>query len=340
MTLKKFSQTTVVAFLMFSSSFSKGQAGMSNPEDIEKIKAQTLLIMIEEPKEELLAKLKPEEQEIYKQDITTYNEMMRNLFPKIWTLSTDVDFKTRKEIMALIKAKDANYAYLEYEKYKVQFANALSFRATFQTGSKDDLKKLLNPAPSYAETTIAIRFTEKPNTSLEVISIRMPSAFPTKGEMACAVKQIEYTFTKKMEGIKNMALASQYRKEAKRLANMTLLINKDDIDASEDAVKEVYAYPYEIINGKERQDLAMISGDSAYAVISVIPVGNGQFSYRVFATDGTLLAIANSEQERGVSIGGIAAVEAGKSMVADQIKKDHFKIISNQVRDSIKFKNN
>jgi hypothetical protein len=65
MTLKRISQTFVAAFLLLSAGFVNGQAGMSNTEDIEKIKARTLLIMTEEPKEELLAKLKPEEQEKY-----------------------------------------------------------------------------------------------------------------------------------------------------------------------------------------------------------------------------------------------------------------------------------
>jgi hypothetical protein len=329
--------TFIVAFLLLNACIVNGQAGLANVDDIEKIKARTFLIMLEEPKEDLVAKLKPEEQERYKADIAAYNTMMKDLFPKVWTLSSKVDFKTRSEIMALIKAKDAGYAYLEYEKYRVQFANPASLRATFRTDKKEKLGGLNPIGGDYIASTVSIRLTEKANTSLEIISISLPSPFPTKGEMANAVKEILYTFDKRMNGMKTMQIATLPKKEAKRLANMTLLINSDDIDASEEMIKKVYPYPYEILSGKAKQDLAILSNDSAYAVIKVIPHSDRNYSYYVFAAaDGALLATANDSQSTGVSLGG-GILDDAKALTANQIKSDHFKLIANQVKDSIKF---
>jgi hypothetical protein len=328
----------ILTLFFLSAYLVNGQAGLANPEDIGKIKERTFLIMLEEPKKELMAKLKPEEQEKYTADINSYNEMMKTLMPKVWTLSSKIDFKTRSEIMELINARDPNYTYLEYEKYRVQLGSVGGFRSTFQSDAKRDLLNVVNPGGAIAETNLSIRPTDKAATSLEIISVRMPSVFPTKGEMANAVKEILYTFDKRMAGMKTMQLATQPKREAKRLATMKLLINSDDLNATEEQIKKVYPYPYEIVKGKEQQDLAILSNDTSYAVIKVIPLGNKSYAYRVFAaSDGTLLASSNNSQSTGVSVGGIGVIDDARAMEAHKIKDDHLKLIGNQVRDSIKY---
>jgi hypothetical protein len=331
-------QNLLIVLLLIQATISYGQAGLSNPDDIEKIKQRTFLVMLEEPKQDLMEKLKPEEQENYTADINAYNSMMQELMPALWKISAKLEFKKRSEIMELIKSKDQGYAYLEYEKYRVQFANVSSLRMTFKSEKGEKMGGLNPVGETYIASSISIRLTEKANTSLEIISIPVASPFPSKGEMALAVKEILYTFDKRASGIKTMQLATLPKKEAKKLEKMKLLVNADDTDASEEAIKKVYPYPFELVKGKEALDAAILTGDSGTAVIKIIPNGNRSYSYKVFScSEGGMLASSNSSENGGVYIGPASGLQMAQSVMADRIRAEHFKLIATDIKNSIKY---
>lgn len=325
-----------ITLLMLAGAFAAApvmaQVGLSKPEAIEKVKARTMLVIVEEPSEKLLKSLKPEEIDNYKNDIASYNAMMAELAPKYWTMSPKIEFKTRTEVYKLVEAKDAGYAFMEYEKYRVQFATSSSYYATRRAcGFKDRLAGTNPIGGDYIRSEFSIRLTDDKMYGLPIIGITMPSPCPTSADLVFAFKTIQNHFKYKLEGLNEIKVSQLFKTNAPQLKNLTLYVNKQDTECSIDDIKKVYPYPVEMFESREAIDNAIMKASEGIAVVIMIPYSESSYSFYAYkASDLTVLAYTNDSQSTGVSVGGIGMVDMARDLMRNKMKRDHFKIFAKQ----------
>lgn len=310
----------------------QAQVGLSKLEAIAKVKARTMLVIVEEPSEKLLSTIKPEELENYKKDIADYNAMMAELAPKIWTISPKIEFKTRAEVYKLVEAKDPGYAFMEYEKYRVQFASAASYYATRRAcGFKDKLAGTNILGGDYIKSEFSIRLTDDKMYGLQIIGIPMPSPCPTSADLVFAMKTIQLHFKYKEEGLSEIKISQLFKTNAPQLKNMKLYVNKQDTEATLEDIKKVYSHPVEMFEGRAEIDQAILNATEGIAVCIMIPHSDQSYSFYVYkASDLSVLAYTNDSQSTGVSVGGIGMVDMARDLTRNKMKRDHFKIFGKQ----------
>ena len=275
--MKKLFCTLIALIGLQVAASAQSMMGMPVKEDLEKVKARPMLVVLreEDPKITNKLKKKPEALAQYKADIETYNTKIQKIAPQFWTLSKSVIFKTETELKELQKAKSKEYAYLEYRNEKMQENYGYE---TFKRGTGDQ----------WTTAAIEIRFTEKPAAPPAGYAT-MLSGSPTDLQLALAVKSLQ--------GIYNSIGKATSRKELhaqgiKKLKTKTLLLDKDLLASglNEKTIKAAYPYPFKIVDNATIEN-AVLNSEKEYAVINITPVmGIQAISHMVSDTSGDPLS--------------------------------------------------
>lgn len=306
----------------------KAQWGLAKKETVDALKSRTLIVVVEEPNAELMKKLDAAQKEFYSKDVEEYNISMKELMPKYWKWNDKVEFKTRSEVEQLVKSKSKLFAYIENTKYKVNFANKMSLNAT------QKLKKgeLMLMGGDYAETAMAVRLTDENSLGNPVYGIYLPSVFPSKGEMVFALKQLQLQLKYKSQGMKDGAINSLYKENAKQLVSKTLLLSKEKISLSEAEVKKVYPFTFQIVD-MNRIEQAFLSDDATCVTFVFVPRAGGIVStYVVDTNEGMEMGRTSNDQTTGFSISTPALDAVQKEDTKGTIRKDDLKIIAKQAK--------
>lgn len=318
-----------------ASTFLHAQIGNSKPEDIQEIKKRTLVIVTEEANEKLLSKLEGDQLAQYKKDIEDYNRDIKDAATAFWKFNAKIEYKTRAEADKLTKAKSKEYAYIEYNKFTVNCANAAAYKSTYQF--REGAKEVTMAGGDYICTQLNIRLCDNNPLGPPVFGVHLANPFPNKADLVYALKAMQIHFGYKLDGKKDNQIFNLFKENAKALENMTLLVNESNTELKIEDIKKAYPYPVELVK-KSRIDEAILNSEEKSAYVIVIPYEGNNFSFLILsAKDGTQLGYSNDEQSTGVKVGGLggsvgAAMDMNKEMTKSKVKKDHFKLFAKQVK--------
>ena len=327
---------TLLCSAVLATSFLHAQEGLSKAEDVKEIQKRTIIVVTEEVNEKLAAKLEGDQQAQYKKDIEDYNAAIKEAVPGFWTFNKEIEYKTRAEVDKLTKAKNKKYAYIEYNKFTVNTANAAAYKSTYQF--KEGAKDITFVGGDYNCTNLNIRLCDENPLGPPVYGVRLPNPFPDKTDLANALKSMQLQFGYKLDGKKDIPIFNMFKDNAKALTGLTLLVNETNTDLKIEDIKKAYPHPVELVS-KAKIDEAILKSDDKTAFVHVIPNEGSSYSFYILsAKDATVLGYTNDTQSTGVKVGGLVGGTAGtalalnKEMTKRKVKKDHFKIFAKHVK--------
>ena len=318
----------LILLFMLVSFLANAQWGVSKKEDVDAVKSRTLIVVVEEPNSNLLKNLNADDQQVYKQDIENYNNSMKVLVPKYWKWNVKIEFKTRTEVTALVKSKSKLYAYIEHNKFLVNYANKTAFGITQKIKTGD----VPLVGADYAETALVVRLTDQNPLGNPVYGIYIPAAFPTDAQLVYGLKQLQLQFKYKSQGLKDVAILGLFKDNAKLLAQKILLIDNLTIEFNDSDIKKIYPYPYKIVS-RAVIEKAILDNDPNFVAIYFIPRVSGVVSTFVFDTnEGLEMARTSNDYNTGVSVSTVQIDAIKTQSTKGTVRKDDLKIIAKQVK--------
>jgi hypothetical protein len=269
---------------------SSAQMGAPKADDVAKVKARQMVIVLREEDPELIKKYQKTPQKLteYKKEIATYNENIQKVAPQIWTFNSEVIFKPASEVAALQKSKNKEYAFTEFKLQKVKENSTLSSRK----GPFRD--EWVNPA-------ISIHLMEKPAATLGIAPFMTRT--PTEGELGLALLQLQTGYTNLESGVNPKELQKTH---AETLKTKTLLLDRALLKTglTEPIIKKAYPFDVEIAD-RAAIDQHILQQNPKYAVVSIAPVMGMQ-----------MLVHTVTDLETGNVLGYAAPGSAGSGMAA------------------------
>jgi hypothetical protein len=322
----------IILVLSLTPFFSFGQTGMSKQKDVQEIKNRSLIVVLEEANEKLTQKLKPEELDAYKADIEGYNKNIREAVALTWKFNPKIEYMTRAEMDKLVKAKSKEYAYVEYNKFTVNCANAAAYRSTLNLkDAKSHSNGTALVGGDYIATQLNIRLSDDNPLGPPVYAVRMAGPFPDKSDLAYALKAMELQLNYKLEGKSDRDINDLFKEKGKSLPTLTLLVDEQDTELKLEEIKKAYPYPVELVK-KDKIGQAILSSDAKTAFVIVIPYGNNSYSFLILSSaDCAEMGRTAPEQSTGMSV-GIGAMDAINDLSKSKVKKDHFKIFAKNAK--------
>lgn len=347
--MKKNAHPFLTMFVCFLLSFSlHAQMGIGKIEEIEAVKSRKLIVMIEEPREEMLKKIakrpKKGSVEDYKADLKAYNENVKLAVEKFWPYNkNDIQYMTFDQIEALHKKKSREYAVLACLSSK---ASSISSGYKFYEGLywvkniKDDFEDrkkgaFLDGMFTTMYINIIEDFGKRP-----VSYVPLYDVFPTKASIVYGITSMMNYFTMrinaKTKGIKmkdqREMQIDEMAEKASMLKDRTLLIREEWLDEklTEQTIKRVYPYKFKICD-RAFMDEAVMNQDPQYAYGVELPyiISTGQSNsvmYMQFVIDaGDSRAMAWVKPSTGSM--ALAANVTGKAGTSNFTEKTFEKIV-------------
>jgi hypothetical protein len=259
------------------------QMGFGKIEEIQQIKSRRLIVVIEEPSERMMKKLKKRPRkgdvEDYKADLVTFNENLKAVVEKFWPYNkSGIQYKTVKEVEKLEKSNSKGYAVLT-----ILSSKPSSMRAGFIYDDGiywvKDIKDDFDDRDDWMFSTMVINTIEdwgkKP-----VYYVPLFDVFPTKASMVYGIKSIQtyfnYRIAKKKSGVSSKEeqerKENQMKEKFPKLAQKTLLIRSEWIDEklNEEEIKKIYPFKFQLCD-REMLDKAVLEQDPNYAYGVIMP---------------------------------------------------------------------
>lgn len=272
------------------------QFSLTSKKDAQKIKNSILLVTLDEEDSEIGSKLagKPDKLEHYRTQVEGRNKALKNAIDKYWTFSSKVEYVTGAKAKEMMKVDKEKYVligfgqYIDYEKFKTGVGKDGSPAGWINPPSgtrpigAPSTGYYYNRSTKYSETanTITTLTVTDPGN---LIKVYLPNVYPSESDAVYGIQQIQYILNYILADEKNgmMKFPGQIKKNAVELKNLTLLLDKEDLDPklTEDAIKKAYPFQFKIVS-QEEIDKAILSKDSsvAYVQITDMPTGKGNVS--------------------------------------------------------------
>ncbi|AYB34197.1 hypothetical protein [Chryseolinea soli] len=336
--MKKYSMYLWVALIVISMPVTlKAQMGMGKIEEIEAVKGRKLIVMIEEPRERILKRIEKKPKlgsvEDYKADLAKYNANIKEVVEKFWPYDkTGIQYKTFDEIRALAKTKTTEYAVLACISMK-----ASNYHSGYVLNNGlhwvKDIKEDFEDRNDKMFTSILVNTIEDFGGA-PVYHTPLFDVFPSKAGLVYGVRAIEGYFTmrikNKKDGEKRRDLNEQamaaMAARAPQIANKTLIVRSEwlDEDLTESNIKNVYPYPYKVVD-REEMDRIVMKQDAKYAYAVVLPyvVSSSHtnfvlyFHYIMDAADSQSSAFVKPSQ--GAAMGAAYSGKAGHTNFTEKI---------------------
>lgn len=260
------------------------QMGLGRPEDINAVKSRQLIVMIEEPRAQILKyieKRKVKDKvsiEEYKADIDAFNTNMKEVLESYWPYNkSNIQYKTFEEIKALRKSGSKEFVVVNCisaraSEFNMSYAETLGLFWTknamdFQTEGSGDYF-------TFFKVFLIEFFDEKPVFYTPVFDL-----IPSKAAIVFGIKNTSDYFTMRLNKKSGSntrderdRIQNQLAKRAPTLAQKTLLIRKDWLDPklTEQMIKKVYPYKFKICT-RDEMDAIVITYNEQYAYGVVFP---------------------------------------------------------------------
>ncbi|PGH39858.1 MAG: hypothetical protein CRN43_06545 [Candidatus Nephrothrix sp. EaCA] len=281
---KSYLQLSLYCFLVALAFSAKAQMGFGKLEEIEEVQKSPLIVMIEEPREKVLKKLKKHPRkgdvEDYKADLRIYNENIKTAVEKFWPYNKEgIQYKTYDEIKAMKKARVKGHAVLLCQSSKAStdgpgnvYANGLAWDKNIQEDFDDRRDAMF--------TSMTVNIIEDFEKGA-VYVLPLFDVFPTRASLVFGIKSIKAYFDRrvsmKKDKVKGRDLMKLQEEEMKKrvqlLPSKTLLLREEWLEDKLTAAKfkEYYPYPFKICD-KDFMDEVIMNSDAAYAYGVEMPV--------------------------------------------------------------------
>lgn len=236
------------------------QMGYGKPEDIKQVQQKTLLIVLDAPNDAESKKLSKKKEDLaeYEKEINDYNEALKEVFPKTWTFSKNIEFVTPEQFETILddKTKSKQYA----------FFNNVVNRNTFLSSSTNSTGGISRVPRTYSHN-LGLTDQNKP-----VYTMMYYTLHPTKGDLVFIIQQIQNYLAMRLEDKPRKELMADLVVKSALLKNKTLLLDEELTDKKViDKMAEVYKYKYKITTKQEIDD-AILAHNNTVAYIRLIPV--------------------------------------------------------------------
>jgi len=281
----------------------KAQFEYIKPHDIKELSSRRLIVLVEEPEDVLIAKLKKKKKDIeaYKKAIEQYNTYLQNAVTKFCKLSKgDIEFLTLDEINRISDKK--NYAVIYCRSAKQNQLDQGYLQVHGILWWPDFMEVAHDRDFTGRMTILGISLLDKFET-FPIYQCPVPDVFPTQADLDFVLNSVSnyISYRGNHKHVDDDKMDETLLKENQpALKDKILLLRRDLLDkkiGNTKMIDKIYPYPY-LITSKDSVDQAIESGDPKYAVIVVTPydldvIGNGTIEYvqYTYSTgDGSILA--------------------------------------------------
>jgi hypothetical protein len=243
-----------------------------------------LIVLIEEPNKKIEEKLDPNELALYHKEIEQYNEYLKKCIDLYWKLSLKAVFVSKSQLEKIIETKALNTLYLVNSKYSFNYADFSSYKLSNKLHqSKDAVVENYNKKQlPYRANSIEIKRADLPVTSPSVATAVMLSIKQNEAELIYAIKSLALQIDYRNKGTTEVQLMKMYIKNAPHLKDLTLLVNKSELDeAAQNNFANHYKFAYQLAD-KAAIDYAILNADKTKAIALVFPNTDGSFAFKVF----------------------------------------------------------
>lgn len=254
-----FIKKRIAVLLLATSSFVFAEQ-LKKEDPAETIKRK-VLVLIEEPNADLVAKMKPEDKETYLNVITKYNENIKEVLTKYATFGkSGMEFKTNNEILAIKKTKDKSYLVLNMLAVSQVFLPSMGMNMpTYfpfneatniekneirnkKNKSEDDLglELFLNLIEDYGDLLVKNPF----------MNVSSMNKYPSKLNLATAIQVINFKYNKIEKEANGQEIdGSEIRKETcaknlNKVLNSKFIFLKEAMDENYDTKSMKNEFPY------------------------------------------------------------------------------------------------
>jgi len=236
------------------------QFGMGKLEDIQKVKDNTLLIVLQEENAKAVKKFSKKQGTAladYREAIASYNIAIQEAFNESWDYSTSFKFIKESELENYNKKENRN-------KYVI-------FDQRIDPGARpNSLMK------SKGAITTVFYGINLPAKSKPIYAMMYATTFPNKADFTFIISQFKHYFNNRIKKKENKMsykeIIADMNKDATNTKNKTLLL---DIENLTEEMQSKFAglYPYDHkITTKEEIDQAILEKNEEYVFLRMLPI--------------------------------------------------------------------
>lgn len=269
------------AFLLCIAVTAQAQCGFGNVAKMRGLVHRELIVIVEQPSQriiELMKKKKKTNEQLagYEAVVDEYNAAFKRSVEKYWRWDSSATFMTMNDADRFRKTQAKNYAVLYCTTIDNFMSQGNAGGRNFQRVAFPEDYKSLNHAREHwnSYTVMEIKFLEDLAKSEPVFRQNLPNIIPEKSDLTLGVQAVRHyfmdsTLRARPEPYEWEAVlpAAELDMQAK-----TLLLRKDWLAAglNHDKIKEVYPYPFIIVDGKRFNESAM-RGNPNLALLEIVP---------------------------------------------------------------------
>lgn len=258
-----FIKKSIAVLLLATSSFVFAEQ-LKKEDPAETIKRK-VLVLIEEPNADLVAKMKPEDKEAYLNVITKYNENIKEVLSKYATFGkSGMEFKTNNEILAIKKTKDKSYLVLNMLAVTGNDLPGRGFNYFFfpfnevTNIEKDEIRNKKTNSENQISVLIFLNLIEDYGDLLIKNPFKKASLmnkYPSKLNLSTAIQAINYGIKKiEIEALTGKEVDDAKARKETSINNLNKVINskfiflKEAIHENYDtkSMKNEFSYKFEI----------------------------------------------------------------------------------------------
>ena len=288
--MKSFRLLVPLTYLLLLASV--GRAQMHAPKELAVIKAQPLVVLLEEEDPNQLKKLadKPDDLTQYKDYVASYNAQMREMAPKLWHYSSTVEFKQKSELEALRKLKNTRTVVLQHTEDKdYVYDNGRMHNRFSQTSSG-----------SAVVTTMELSVVGDGRQNYQITSAMAPGTVYSS-DILFAFRTLQRRLQDEEEG-RDRATETKPQKSARlaeqgqKIRTKIVLIDQADIDQKLTAadIKQLYPFPCQLVP-RQTIETAISNADARYVYVRWLTFAPGNIGPTLIdATDSQVLGLSES----------------------------------------------
>ncbi len=248
-------------------------------------KNYTLLIPEEKPIPKIEEKLNSTELESYRNEIESYNVMLKKCVSKYWLPDIKVEYVSKEKIQTLVASKAQHILYLVNTKYSFNYADKSSYLLSQKLYNKRNeiVENYSKKQLPYRACRFELRIASNPAQSQPLIMVPMPSVVQAEADLVYAIKSLALQIDYRNKGVTEVQFMKMYIKNAPKLKELTLLLNKEDVDYEiQSNIAQYYSLPFVLCDFKAIEQ-AILNADNKKAFNMTIPNADGSFSFKVMA---------------------------------------------------------
>lgn len=258
---------SITTAILLQAATAQAQFGLGKPKEIAVVKSQPLIVILKEEDPKQLKKLanKPEELADYKTGVADYNAQMRELAPKLWKLSSGVEFKSESELETLRKAKKTQRAVLRHLSFVLGHRHRMGGTPLNSTS----MGNFYYTSEQVSALVIDL-FGDGDENAVGRIQIAAGPVYPS--DIIFSIKYLQTYLQARANGRSGSDMREEIAQNGKRIPTKTLLIDESDVKNKLTAadIKQVYPYPYQIVP-RATIEKAVAEADGHYAYIRLLP---------------------------------------------------------------------